>query len=195
MQLLPSARIAYADPPYPGQAHLYKDHPDFGGEVDHAELLNQLVSYDGFILHTSSPALGHIIDCARNAGLEDNDYRIVAWVKQWASWKPGTRLQYAWEPVLVKPARPPRERADAQNGQSSIRDWMMERMAMRKGLAGAKPNSVSQWLFTCVGAEPTDTLHDMFPGTGAVTEAWNSWIKSCQEEPEQLKLQNITSEH
>ena len=28
-------RIGYADPPYPGQAHLYKDHPDYGGEVDH----------------------------------------------------------------------------------------------------------------------------------------------------------------
>lgn len=24
-------RIAYADPPYPGMAHLYKDHPDYGG--------------------------------------------------------------------------------------------------------------------------------------------------------------------
>lgn len=35
-------RIAYADPPYPGCAHLYKDHPDYGGEVDHVELLQRL---------------------------------------------------------------------------------------------------------------------------------------------------------
>jgi len=28
-------RLGYADPPYPGCAHLYKDHPDFAGEVDH----------------------------------------------------------------------------------------------------------------------------------------------------------------
>ena len=27
-------RIAYADPPYPGCAHLYADHPDFAGEVE-----------------------------------------------------------------------------------------------------------------------------------------------------------------
>jgi hypothetical protein len=31
-------RLAYADPPYPGKARLYQDHPDYGGEVDHAEL-------------------------------------------------------------------------------------------------------------------------------------------------------------
>lgn len=27
-------KLGYADPPYPGGAHLYKDHPDFAGEVD-----------------------------------------------------------------------------------------------------------------------------------------------------------------
>lgn len=50
-------RLAYADPPYPGCAHLYKDHPDFAGEVDHVALAKQLHEFDGFILHTSSVAL------------------------------------------------------------------------------------------------------------------------------------------
>lgn len=32
-------RVAYADPPYPGQAaRHYADHPDYAGEVDHQEL-------------------------------------------------------------------------------------------------------------------------------------------------------------
>ena len=35
-------RLAYADPPYPGKAWLYRDHLDYGGEVDHAALLAQL---------------------------------------------------------------------------------------------------------------------------------------------------------
>jgi len=35
-------RVAYADPPYPGCAHLYKDHPDYAGEVDHAELIDRM---------------------------------------------------------------------------------------------------------------------------------------------------------
>lgn len=36
------ARMAYADPPYPGKAGYYRDHPDYGGEVDHAELVARL---------------------------------------------------------------------------------------------------------------------------------------------------------
>ena len=36
-------RLAYADPPYPGLSRrYYGDHPDFAGEVDHAELLARL---------------------------------------------------------------------------------------------------------------------------------------------------------
>lgn len=33
-------KIAYADPPYIGCAHLYRDHPDYAGEVDHARLMS-----------------------------------------------------------------------------------------------------------------------------------------------------------
>jgi hypothetical protein len=41
-------RLAYADPPYPGRARrYYGDHPDYGGEVDHAELVASLsADYD-----------------------------------------------------------------------------------------------------------------------------------------------------
>ena len=35
-------RIGYADPPYPGCAHMYKGHPDFAGEVDHYALVQRL---------------------------------------------------------------------------------------------------------------------------------------------------------
>lgn len=43
-------RIAYADPPYIGCAHLYKDHPDYDGEVDHVALIDRLQSeYDGWV--------------------------------------------------------------------------------------------------------------------------------------------------
>src|SRR5690348_8177964 len=54
-------RIAYADPPYPGCAHLYKDHPDYNGEVDHEALITELVGYDGWALSTSSQALQQIL--------------------------------------------------------------------------------------------------------------------------------------
>ena len=48
-------RIGYADPPYIGCAHLYKDHPDYAGEVDHAELIARLErDFDGWVLHAAA---------------------------------------------------------------------------------------------------------------------------------------------
>ena len=50
--------IALADPPYPGCAHLYREHPDYGGEVDHKALLERLQDeFDGWVLHTHIPGL------------------------------------------------------------------------------------------------------------------------------------------
>lgn len=50
-------RLGYADPPYIGCAHLYKDHPDYVGEVDHAALIGRLeADYDGWVLHASATA-------------------------------------------------------------------------------------------------------------------------------------------
>ena len=48
-------RIGYADPPYIGCAHLYRDQPDYAGEVDDARLIETLQrDYDGWILHASA---------------------------------------------------------------------------------------------------------------------------------------------
>jgi len=68
-------RLAYADPPYPGKAYLYRDHPDYGGEVDHAELIERLAAYDGWALSTSAAALPAYSACARPA----------------SGWRPGKR--------------------------------------------------------------------------------------------------------
>jgi hypothetical protein len=38
-------RLAYADPPYPGKAELYADHPDYAGEVDYEALITRLCEY------------------------------------------------------------------------------------------------------------------------------------------------------
>lgn len=55
-------KIGYADPPYIGCAHLYKDHVDFGGEVDHAELIERLQSeYDGWVLHAAATPASMVI--------------------------------------------------------------------------------------------------------------------------------------
>ena len=158
-------RIAYADPPYPGQSlRHYGDHPDYDGEVDHGELLAQLACYDGWILHTSTPALRDILPlCPLEA-------RVMAWVKPFAAFKRNVSVAYAWEPVIVKAARKPEV-----TGRMVMRDYIAEPITMRRGLAGAKPDAVCRWCFEVVGAHRGDELHDLFPGTGAVTRAWQAW--------------------
>lgn len=163
-------RIAYADPPYPGCAHLYKDHPDYAGEVDHDDLLTDLVAtYDGWCLHTSSVALAEVLALAEKH--EIHDVRIMAWVKPFAAFKANVSVAYAWEPVLVKAARKP----EVKEGMT-YRDFLSEPITLQRGLVGAKPARVCHWLFEVMGADPEeDELDDLFPGTGAVTRAWESW--------------------
>lgn len=163
-------RIAYADPPYPGCAHLYKEHPDYGGEVDHAELISRLSSeYDGWLLHTTSNALRDILPlCPRRA-------RIMAWVKPFAAFKRNVSVAYAWEPVIVVAARKP-----VVSGRVVMRDWIAASSTLKKGLVGAKPIDVALWAFEVLGAQPDDEFHDLFPGTGAIKQAWNMWRETAK---------------
>jgi hypothetical protein len=43
---------------------------------------------------------------------------------------------------------------------------------MTPGFTGAKPQAFSYWLFSVLNMSHDDELHDLFPGTGAVTTAW-----------------------
>lgn len=160
-------KIAYADPPYPGCAHLYKNHPDFAGEVDHAALITRLESdFDGWVLHTSSVALGRVLP------LVPSGARVMAWVKGFAAFKKNVSVAYAWEPVIVKAARKP-----VVSKRLVMRDWIQESITLKRGLTSTKPEKVCHWAFEMVGARPEDELADLFPGTGAVTKAWGTWGK------------------
>src|SRR5882724_1093948 len=88
-----SLALAYADPPYPGNAWLYRDHPDYGGEVDHAKLLGRLAAYDGWALSTSAEALPEVL------ALCPPGVRVAAWHR---GERPG-RSRWplsSWEPVI-----------------------------------------------------------------------------------------------
>ena len=160
-------RLGYADPPYPGLAHLYKEHPDYAGEVDHAALIARLeADFDGWVLHTSATAIGIV------APLLPPLARWGAWVKSFAAFKKGVRPAYAWEPVIFKPMR---RMAENYSGSFVQRDWIEAPMTMRRGFVGAKPEAVCHWAFEIVGATKTDDFIDLYPGSGAVTRAWESW--------------------
>ena len=158
-------RIGYADPPYPGCAHLYREHPDYAGEVDHAALVDRLnADFDGWVLHTHVPGLTTVLPlCPPPA-------RICAWVKGFAAFKRNVPVAYAWEPVVVKAARKPEV-----NNRIVMRDWIECSITLKRGLTGAKPEAVCHWAFELVGAQPGDELVDLFPGSGAVSRAWETW--------------------
>lgn len=154
-------RLAYADPPYPGRAHLYAGHPDFAGEVDHEALIADLQGYDGWALSTSAASLRDLLP------LCPPDVRVLAWVKH--------SVNVSWEPVIVRSARPV--------GTSGPRDWIhvepeafQWRPKPESYVIGQKPAPFCEWLFLWLGSRTDDTLDDLFPGSGAVGEAWARWV-------------------
>lgn len=153
-------RLAYADPPYPGRAHLYEGHRDFGGEVDHAELVARLAAgYDGWALSTSAVALRTVLPMCPSGA------RVLAWVKH--------TVRVSWEPVIVVSAREPH----------GVRDWIQVEPDAHQWrdrpdgyVIGQKPKAFCRWLFEWLGADQDDTLDDLFPGSGQVSETWREWV-------------------
>lgn len=160
-------KFAYADPPYPGMARrFYKDDPQCA-EVDHKGLVESLCAdYDAWALSTGSVQLKQVL------ALCPDNVRVCAWVKPLVFFKPGVKLAYAWEPVILwRPRRRPKS-AD------TLRDWCKANAAFGKGLTGAKPEELCWWVFEALGMTPEDEFHDLFPGTGAVSRAHERWKRA-----------------
>lgn len=157
-------RLAYADPPYIGCAHLYPENE----EVDHARLIERLESeFDGWVLHASATAASMAVLAPL---VEKTGARWMSWVKGFAAFKRNVSVAYAWEPVIVKAARKP-----VVSKRRVMRDWVQENITLKRGLTGAKPEAVCHWAFEMVGARPDDELVDLYPGSGAVSRAWLTW--------------------
>jgi hypothetical protein len=155
-------RVGYADPPYLGQAiKRYRADPTCA-EVDHQALIRRLITYDGWALSCSSPSLRTLLP------LCPPGVRVGAWVKPFASFKRGVNPAYAWEPVIYRPCRD-------RKGCFVVRDWVAESITLKRGLCGVKPDRFCYWLFEVLALQPEDHFDDLFPGSGAVTGAWQRW--------------------
>jgi hypothetical protein len=160
-------RVAYADPPYPNRAKLYRRHRDYGGEVDICALVARLVSEysDGWALSTSSVALGSVLRfCPASA-------RVACWVR---GERPTVLFHplSAWEPVIYCGGRarkvlPDRRRVDA------LVHVARPRRSDPCGCVGAKPAMFCYWMFDLLGLLPGDELVDLFPGSGGVGRAFS----------------------
>jgi hypothetical protein len=162
--------FVYADPPYLGcGAKLYAQHhpdaADYDDPETHRALVLRLVGggFDGWALSLHSPSLRVILPMC------PDDCRVMAWVKPFASFKPNVNPAYCWEPVIVWGGR------KRTREQPTVRDYVSASITLRKGLAGAKPRAFAFWLFEVLGMEPDDELVDLFPGTGAITNAFLEW--------------------
>jgi len=154
-------KIAYADPPYPGCAKYYPEKT----EVDHNKLLFELNQYDGWALSTHVPGLRLILSLVNCPP----DIRIGAWVKPFAFFKQGVNPAYTWEPIIFHGGR------KRTRQQPTIRDWISANAMSKTGLVGTKPKEFSLWIFEFLGMNQDDEFIDLFPGTGAVTKAWEEY--------------------
>jgi hypothetical protein len=149
-------RLAYADPPYPGKAHLYPENT----EVDHVELIGRLCEYDGWALSTDETNLRYVLN------LCPPKTRVLAWCR--SNTPPFQPYPYAaWEPVLCVPAR--------TKGIRPTRSYVETSAALgpqQDGITGQKTRGFCEWLIRCLGAEQGDILDDLFPGTGIMGDTF-----------------------
>lgn len=103
------------------------------------------------------------------------DVRVNAWVKPFAAFKANVTRAYAWEPIIIRGGRPiPRT-------EPTVRDFIeaaavKEPIAMQRGFPGAKPAAVCFHIFDWLNMQPGDEFVDLFPGSGAVTRAYQEWL-------------------
>ncbi len=178
-------RLAIADPPYPplvatggtkqrasrwygDQQRGVKDRPadvhadavKWDDPAEHRGLLESLLDgYDGFAVATSADGLAvyHPLPLAA---------RVLVWVKPNA--QPGShRIGSRWEAVILYP---PVGRRSNRNGAGMVSDVLV--CPQRGGFIGAKPPEWTTWVLDCLSYDAeTDTVDDLFPGSGAVAAA------------------------
>lgn len=159
-------KFAYADPPYLGLARIYaKRHPEamvWDNPSTHEQLIDRLCSEyaDGWALSLHLPSIRTILPmCPSQA-------RIAAWVKPFASFKPGVNPGYTWEPVIFCGGR------KRMRGEATVRDHFACPISLMKGLPGAKPREFCRWIIEILNALPGDEFDDLFPGTGIFGRVW-----------------------
>lgn len=154
------ARFAYADPPYPGCAHLYKSEP-YTAEVNLPVLVGTLCALypDGWALSTGGRHIQSVL------ALCPEGVHVGAWTKP--GYQRPTFRHRCWEPVIFCGGR---WRRDLE-----VRDTYDGAPPTFPGFHGAKPVDFGMWVFLMLGAEPGDEFDDLFPGRGNITRAWQRY--------------------
>lgn len=163
-------KFAYADPPYLGHAasfysKMHEHAADYDDPETHRALIVRLSDEypDGWAMSLHSPGLRVLLPMC------PDDSRVMAWVKPFASFKPGVGVGYTWEPVIVRGGR------KRTRQQHTVRDYVACNIAMQRGFPGAKPDGFVYWILDVLNAEADDEIDDLFPGSGAVGRSIEKW--------------------
>lgn len=178
-------RFAYADPPYLGRAEYYRaHHPDamtWNDPETHRALIAHLQAEypDGWALSLNERSLRTILPmCPPEA-------RVAACITDRPRFAgKAVPVRKHFEPVIFNGGRP---YSDTGNRAADFLVTKQERLpagqpryAMRKDdlrsgrtFVGRKPKAFSLWVLDLLGWLPGDMIDDLFPGTGAVQEAWS----------------------
>lgn len=162
-------RFALADPPYPGKSRKwYREHPEFGGEVDHRELVDRLVAEypDGWALCTSAEALREVWALCPPAT------RLCIWSKG-ARPAPSFDPLRAFDAVLISGGRRRPDPVIEELTDVLECHYLSRPRSHPDAVPGMKPAAFCEWVFRLLGAAPGDRLDDLFPGSGAVARAWS----------------------
>lgn len=181
-------KLAIADPPYLGRADRWygtgrghaagrgraDSHPD-AAEYDqvetHIELLQTLErEFDGWAYAGSPDCLTMLLPVC------EPGVRVMVWHRGNAI-PSGARLRNTYEIVLI---RTPAGRSAHGTGLA-VDDVLSAGINTRQRFTGAKPPAWTRWVLAALGHQPgVDEVTDLFPGSGAVTDA----IEGLLPEPE-----------
>lgn len=184
-------KFAYADPPYLGRGEYYRaHHPEamtWNDPETHRSLISRLQEEypDGWAMSLSEKSLRIILPmCPEGA-------RVAAWLTanpRFAG-KP-VPVRKHFEPVIFQGGRPycdtgnrtadyivtQQERLPAGRPR-----YVMRKHELRDGttFVGRKPRAFSIWILKLLGWMPGDQIDDLFPGSGAVTNAWLDFMNAA----------------
>lgn len=131
----------------------------------HRKLIEHLVDeYDGWALSTTPDGLGAYHPLPVSA-------RIMAWHRPRAM-PGGQRIVSKWEAVILFAPEGRRARDDGM-----LVNDVLTASAPNAGFAGEKPAEWTRWVLAALGYDPaTDTVDDLFPGSGAVSHAMGGML-------------------
>jgi hypothetical protein len=142
-------------------ADFHEDAARWDDLTEHRKLLEMLdSSYDGWAISTTPDGLGAYHPLPVPA-------RVMAWHRPRAM-PGGLHLVSRWEAVIVLVPESRRARRPDAEPVSDV----LTASPPGAGFPGAKPPEWTRWVLSALGYDPaTDTVADLFPGSGAVGRA------------------------